>query len=434
MSVQSQGWRLGLFPLRGKIEMGALALPKSKAIHVTPSLNSFREAYHWHGRVALPIEEYETLVARSVEIKDRLAALDADDGSRIPHGVALAIMRGANPVAAFRSHAGITLRDLSLRTGRRELPVRDRARPQTRLSDNTLPDRQRARHDNRRAGDGVGKTRLGIRDQKGGMLYLPARIGRHDDDQHSIQDLMRILDENPEWLEEMRSRLLTRELLEMPDKLAQLSDRVTQLSEDVQTLAAEMRAFAAKTERRFDLMDRRFDLMDRRFDLMDRRFDLMDRRFDLMDKRFDRMENSIGRMKAAFAERRVLRQTDIIAGEMDLAWVRNLEYEEVRDLVQRSDRSDIPLDDIKSFRKADLIMEARDADGGTHYVPVEVSFTADARDTDWVLRNACFMTRFTGSPAHPAVAGLHKDDDIRELFESGTIHWYQLDEEDFEAR
>ena len=62
----------------------------------------------------------------------------------------------------------------------------------------------------------------------------------------TIQDLMRILDENPEWLEEMRSRLLTRELLEMPDKLAELSDRLTQLSNEV-------RAFAAKTERRFDL-------------------------------------------------------------------------------------------------------------------------------------------------------------------------------------
>ena len=46
-----------------------------------------------------------------------MAALDADDGSRIPHGVALAIMRGANPVAAFRSRSGITLRDLSERTG-----------------------------------------------------------------------------------------------------------------------------------------------------------------------------------------------------------------------------------------------------------------------------------------------------------------------------
>ncbi len=63
------------------------------------------------------MEEHEALVNRNVKTEDRLAALDADDGSRIPHDVALALMRGANPVAAFRSHAGITLLDLSERTG-----------------------------------------------------------------------------------------------------------------------------------------------------------------------------------------------------------------------------------------------------------------------------------------------------------------------------
>ena len=63
------------------------------------------------------MEEYEVLVARGVEIEDSVAALDADDGNRVPHEVALAIMRGAHPVAAFRSHSGITLRDLSEKTG-----------------------------------------------------------------------------------------------------------------------------------------------------------------------------------------------------------------------------------------------------------------------------------------------------------------------------
>ena len=84
-------------------------------------------------------------------------------------------------------------------------------------------------------------------------------------------------------------------------------------------------------------------------------------------------------------------------------------------------------DDIRSFRTADVIMESRDEDGGTHYIPVEISFTADVRDTSRALRNARFMTSFTGRPAHPAVAGLRKDKEILELFESGTIHWYQLD-------
>ena len=69
------------------------------------------------GTITLPRAKYEALIARNEELEDRLAALDADDGSRIPHDVALAIMRGENPVAAFRNHLGITLRYLSERTG-----------------------------------------------------------------------------------------------------------------------------------------------------------------------------------------------------------------------------------------------------------------------------------------------------------------------------
>ena len=69
------------------------------------------------GTITLPRAKYDALIARNEELEDRLAALDADDGSRIPHDVALAIMRDGNPVAAFRNHLGITLRDLSGRTG-----------------------------------------------------------------------------------------------------------------------------------------------------------------------------------------------------------------------------------------------------------------------------------------------------------------------------
>jgi hypothetical protein len=52
-----------------------------------------------------------------VTIEDALAAWKADDGSRIPHEVALAIMGGERPVLAFRRHRGMTLRDLATRTG-----------------------------------------------------------------------------------------------------------------------------------------------------------------------------------------------------------------------------------------------------------------------------------------------------------------------------
>ena len=46
-----------------------------------------------------------------------LAALDADDGLRVPHKVALAIMDGTRPTLAFRNHRGLTLQELSERSG-----------------------------------------------------------------------------------------------------------------------------------------------------------------------------------------------------------------------------------------------------------------------------------------------------------------------------
>ena len=67
--------------------------------------------------VTLTRTEYDALINRNDELEDRLAALDADDGSRVPHEVALRIIRGESPVRAFRNHLGLTLRELSDRTG-----------------------------------------------------------------------------------------------------------------------------------------------------------------------------------------------------------------------------------------------------------------------------------------------------------------------------
>ena len=67
--------------------------------------------------VILTRREYDALIERKGELEDVLAARDADDGVRVPHQVALEIMRGKGPVLAFRNHRGLTLRELSEKTG-----------------------------------------------------------------------------------------------------------------------------------------------------------------------------------------------------------------------------------------------------------------------------------------------------------------------------
>lgn len=49
--------------------------------------------------------------------RDDLAAVKADDGVRVPHAVALAIINGTSPVLAYRQHLSLTLQELSAKTG-----------------------------------------------------------------------------------------------------------------------------------------------------------------------------------------------------------------------------------------------------------------------------------------------------------------------------
>ena len=67
--------------------------------------------------ITITREEYDALMERARQLEEMLAARDADDGARVPHEVALSIMQGTGPVLAFRKHQGLTLRELSERTG-----------------------------------------------------------------------------------------------------------------------------------------------------------------------------------------------------------------------------------------------------------------------------------------------------------------------------
>jgi hypothetical protein len=51
--------------------------------------------------VTLTQTEYEALLKHNSELEDRLAALEAEDGSGVPHEVAADIIRGKSPILSF---------------------------------------------------------------------------------------------------------------------------------------------------------------------------------------------------------------------------------------------------------------------------------------------------------------------------------------------
>ena len=52
-----------------------------------------------------------------------------------------------------------------------------------------------------------------------------------------FQDLIRLLREHPDWRDELRTLLLTQELLTLPALVRELAERVAQLAEGQQQLA-----------------------------------------------------------------------------------------------------------------------------------------------------------------------------------------------------
>ena len=84
--------------------------------------------------------------------------------------------------------------------------------------------------------------------------------------------------------------------------------------------------------------------------------------------------------------------------------------------------------ELRSFRAADLVAEARDPEGNTRYLAVEASFTADQRDTQRAIRNADLLQRLTGHNALAVVASVRNSMEAQENIDAGLLHWFQIDE------
>ena len=229
---------------------------------------------------------------------------------------------------------------------------------------------------------------------------------------HTIDDLIRILDDKPEWADALRGRLLTKEQIELPGKFNRFAADMHSFVAEMHSFVAEMHSFVAE---------------------MHSFVETSNKRFDALENSVASIRDDVGILKGAHARSAALRETPFIASELGFRWVKDLTEFDLWELINATDTSDVPANELRSFRRADLIIEATDQNGAPCYIAVEVSFTANGRDTSRALRNAEFLTRFTGKQAYPAVVGLRRDDRIRGLVESGEVFWYQLDPEVLEA-
>ena len=103
-------------------------------------------------------------------------------------------------------------------------------------------------------------------------------------------------------------------------------------------------------------------------------------------------------------------------------------------MLRGSAPDDIPPGVRRSFYVADLVAKVQDGDGNQLFMAVEASYTADERDTQRAVRNAEFITRFTGMTAVPVVASLGNDRAVQQLVDDGHVLWFQFQLQDLQPQ
>ena len=158
---------------------------------------------------------------------------------------------------------------------------------------------------------------------------------------------------------------------------------------------------------------------------------LMVKTFNRIDGQVQKLSDSVGVLRGGYARAEVEKSAGVIALDMGLGYVRTMSRYELAALAQSHSGSGFTKPELQSFRAADLVIQATDGPQIV-YVAVEVSFTADKRDTDRALRNARMLREFMSCPTRAAIASVKNDDYVTEQVDRGLIHWHQIDERSLE--
>ena len=224
---------------------------------------------------------------------------------------------------------------------------------------------------------------------------------------NDIHDLLRLLEERPDLAAELRQRILTPELLAMPEQMAALTLRVDKLAEQVAALTLQM---AALTER-VDGLTEQVDGLSREM----REFVQEQREFNRrMEGRVNTLTGQMGNFRGRQYERDLKRRLPHLlhsrCGLDDYQLLQNPEESlppQLLNALRGQQRNGmITADELDHLLEADYIARAQVLeDAVERYVVVEAALTVDDRDIERARERADTLERATGVATLALVVG-----------------------------
>ena len=221
-----------------------------------------------------------------------------------------------------------------------------------------------------------------------------------------ISELLTALDNDPQLEEALRQRILTRELLDLPQKVAELADTVARMAEMLD------RRLTAVEERMDDLADQQV-ATNERLDRMDERFDRVDERFDRIEDEQRIMRGQLNNLTGSDYERKVVRRASRLVrrhlglrNATVLVAINRPDGDTIANLLNDgADRGIITEDDADEMDRADIILRGNSPNGEDVYVVGEISITIDDNDVDRASDRAGILRTASDTTTHAAVIG-----------------------------
>ena len=217
---------------------------------------------------------------------------------------------------------------------------------------------------------------------------------------NDISDLARILEEHPEWVDTLRSMLLTKEILDLPAAL----ERLTQLVND---FVQEQRETNQRT-------DRLLTSLEGRVTHLEEIGVSTDRRLTSLETITRRMQGQIGLLRGEAAERHLQGHLDVVLSQrLNLRRVvtlksinRGIDRSLAEQLEEAQDNQIITPGQHLQVRLVDVILSATDRETAAPvYIAAEVSLTLNRNDIDRAAERAAILERATGVATKAAVIG-----------------------------
>lgn len=245
--------------------------------------------------------------------------------------------------------------------------------------------------------------------------------------QQDKERLLQALQDDPEFLAQVRNLVLSAELVQLPELFAQFAAHVTAFIQRQEQFNADFRGFIQRQEE-FNADFRGF--IQRQEDFNARQEAINAR----VEERLQRITDDLGVLKGHAAGRMAREMSDDIAEHLGYEITQQLNGNDLRAMLRGSTAYDIPSSVRRSFYVADLVAKVQDQDGNQLFMAVEASYTADERDTRRAVRNAELISHFTGMTAVPVVASLENDHAVQQLVDDGQVHWFQFQTQDLQPQ